>query len=193
MIVNFRYHVFTITAIFAALGLGILIGSSIIGTEGVVEEQKKIIEDIGVNLRRLRTENYQLEGNLKKLKSELDYRTELEQRFFSLTMNKMSGEERVYYLISDENLTGSFKDKLRNIFSGAGAEIKFPDSLQNLKESNEFNKIILWRMDEKEEDLKIDPERVLRYNEIVPDYNLTSNFMGLILAILESELDEIGK
>ena len=41
MFMNLRYHIFTISAIFAALGIGILIGTCIIGDEGLLEEQQR--------------------------------------------------------------------------------------------------------------------------------------------------------
>lgn len=71
MIINFRYHFFTVTAIFVALGLGILIGSSIVGNDGLVKEQRRLVKNINDEFSRLQDENSRLAKGIRTLETEL--------------------------------------------------------------------------------------------------------------------------
>src|SRR5690554_8050769 len=102
MIINFRYHIFTITAIFAALGLGILIGSSIIGHEGLVEEQEKLINNIANSIKQLSTENMQLKSELGIMKERVEYYSELEMNLLALIVEERLAD-REYLLVCPED------------------------------------------------------------------------------------------
>lgn len=65
--VDLKYHITSIVAIFLALGLGILIGSSIVGDNLLVDQQKKIID-------RLEEQFYVLRDRDKKLEADNEYK-----------------------------------------------------------------------------------------------------------------------
>ena len=121
MILNFRYHIFTITAIFAALGLGMLIGSSIIGQEGLLEEQKKIINNISLDINRLRIENQELKKGKDQLEEELANRQNIERKYLSLILNNLLNDAE-YYLVHDQ-IKASLLNDVKEIFSAAEVKI----------------------------------------------------------------------
>lgn len=59
MVIDLKYHLSTIIAIFLALGIGILIGSAMIGDDGMVREQQHLIVQIEKDLNSLRSQNSQ--------------------------------------------------------------------------------------------------------------------------------------
>lgn len=104
---NLRYHIFTISAIFAALGIGILIGTCIIGDEGLLEEQQRIIRDISNDINRLKEENSRLLKNLNTLEADLNYKKNIEQKLYPLLLKDLM-EGRSFFLlynnVSEEKL-----------------------------------------------------------------------------------------
>lgn len=57
---DIRYHVATLVAIFIALGVGILIGSTLVGGDVMVEQQKKIISQLEAQFDDLRERESQM-------------------------------------------------------------------------------------------------------------------------------------
>lgn len=190
MIVNFRYHVFTITAIFAALGIGILIGSSFIGHEGLLEEQKKIINDIANNLNNLRSENFKLKENNQTLQDELSYREQLEQQLLALAA-KNGLIEKKYVLITTGKMNKTVNNKINDYFSQIGIDIQVIKDYENLNDIKRIN-LILWGQGAKKiKDFITGNENVSFIEQkINTEYNLSTNLFMLMLAILESELNE---
>lgn len=65
--IDIRYHIASIVAVFLALGLGVLIGSTIVGDDLLVDQQKKLLDRLEeqFTLFREREENLVLENNYK--------------------------------------------------------------------------------------------------------------------------------
>ncbi|HHY40177.1 MAG TPA: copper transporter, partial [Syntrophaceticus sp.] len=55
--VDIIYHIASLAAVFLALGLGILIGTSMISSDAINEQQKKMIEGLEKEFAVLREEN----------------------------------------------------------------------------------------------------------------------------------------
>lgn len=101
MIINFRYHFFTITAIFAALGIGILIGSSIVGNEGFEKEQRKIIENISEEISHLKKENTNLTKGINILETELISVKSIDAEIYSLIIKNHLKNKKIILLYDD--------------------------------------------------------------------------------------------
>ncbi len=52
--IDIRYHIATIVAVFVALGVGILIGSTLVGSDVLIEQQKKMITQLESQFTELR-------------------------------------------------------------------------------------------------------------------------------------------
>lgn len=150
MIINFRYHIFTITAIFAALGIGILIGSSIIGNEGLLEEQQRIVREISNDIDRMKDENTRLLKSISSLKQTWTIRKN-RRATISFTLRGQNGRKKVFLLynnVSEEKLNELvYYLKLMNInfdflqFDKDKWSEIFP-------ELNNFNYLISWNLGE---------------------------------------------
>lgn len=62
--INFRYHVVSIVAVFLALGIGIIMGTSVID-RAVVDRLERQQSDLSKNVDDVRSENNRLRGELK--------------------------------------------------------------------------------------------------------------------------------
>ncbi len=185
MIVNFRYHIFTITAIFAALGLGILIGSSIIGQEGLVEEQKKIINNISLDINRLKIENQDLKTGRAQLERQLLQRDQTEKDFLTLILSALLSEAE-YYLIHQQ-IDPSLLKELEGIFTAAGVRISLASSEQELAWPEGISKIILWTAG-----ASVQGDMMAKLTEKSGDSKVLTcrqaNILELISLLLEDEL-----
>ncbi|ACL69418.1 copper transporter [Halothermothrix orenii] len=142
MILNFRYHLFTISAIFAALGIGILIGSSIIGHDKLILEQERIIKDIGDDIKNIRQENLQLKNDITEMEKELEYRKKIEKRFYTLVLKDIIKGEN-YYLILSDRLKENYGSELEYIFEKAGVQLKFINNIEEFQLDKQ-GKVIIW-------------------------------------------------
>ena len=71
MIIDLRYHVFSLAAVFLALGLGIAIGSALPGTDTLLREQEKVITRLEEEFAQLRSERRALEEMVAEKEEEL--------------------------------------------------------------------------------------------------------------------------
>ncbi len=185
MIINFRYHIFTITAIFAALGLGILIGSSIIGHEGLLDEQRHIIKNISNDINNLKKENKSLTLGISTLEQKLTERDNLEKSIVSLLLTDYMKEEQLILIYNDldqENI-----NELSNYLKIMGTNFDLYDFQDfdrdsfSSEENNEFDRVITWNIDTSLsthlDGLNINNTAILEYNK--------RDVLGLLFNIIE--------
>ncbi len=176
MILDIRYHIFTITAIFASLGLGILIGTSLIGDETLVREQQRMIKEIGQDINNLKTTNSKLKQNLSNLNQELEYKHKMEKKILSTYLEKNVNEGE-YLIYAKTNLS----EDIKQIFNSAEIKLVSKDDL--VPDQVKGNKKLIYLGAESINGL---PEKILKdfKNDIItcPD----SDPLGLILTLLES-------
>jgi hypothetical protein len=73
LLIDLRYHLGSLVAVFLALGIGILTGYSLFGKEGLLEQQQQqLVDELEVRFARLKDEREQLELNLARLAQELE-------------------------------------------------------------------------------------------------------------------------
>ncbi|MFW6021941.1 MAG: copper transporter [Halanaerobiaceae bacterium] len=152
MIINFRYHVFTITAIFAALGLGILIGSSIIGNDGILAEQKFIIENISKDIDRLQNRNQNLLNDLNQLNQKLTNKRKIEENLYPLLIKDLLKNKKLCIMYN--NLNQDKINEVKNYFEIMGSKTDFIQVDNNsmiekiIGDNNtSYDQIITWNMD----------------------------------------------
>ena len=183
MFYGFKYHIFTITAIFAALGLGILIGTSLISDDILVQEQERLIENIRSDIRDISDENIALKEDMKELKEELSYRKEMEKRILSFFVQD-EFENRQYVLHTGKENLEEYKNKIKDI----GLNIKIVDDIEKL-EKDKLSKLILWNYENKDKiQEKLDDDREEETFEIL-SYD-KPDLIGLIMKIMEREIND---
>lgn len=93
MVVDIRYHLASLVAVFFALGLGILVGMSIASAENGNELQKQWMAAIENQLEALRHERRELESRLEAVSAERDlYREFAEDAVAALIDGRLAGE-----------------------------------------------------------------------------------------------------
>ena len=68
--IDLKYHIASIVAVFLALGLGVIIGSTIVGDDLLVDQQQKLIE-------RLEEQFYTLKDRENELLEDNNYKEQL--------------------------------------------------------------------------------------------------------------------
>lgn len=191
MIINFRYHVFTITAIFAALGIGILIGSSIIGNEGLLEEQRRIVKNISEDINRLKEENTQLLESIHLLEKDLLYKKDIEQKVYPLLLKDLMEEKR--FCLFYNNVTDKQLEELAYYFGLMDVDYNIlnyakEDEQEKFSNLSSFNYFISWNIDKPlNEFMKVSVEELKNY----PIFNYQGeDVQGLIINIIKDVLDD---
>ncbi|WP_066637528.1 copper transporter [Desulfolucanica intricata] len=120
MIIDLKYHIASLVAVFLALGIGILIGSTMLGSDTIVKTQKQMTDNLGQQLEILREENEAIETRANKLEYNNNILNEYEKEVLPLLVaNRLSGQ-KVAIL---ETHSSGVSDNLKNIFKLAGAEV----------------------------------------------------------------------
>ncbi|MGO0122873.1 copper transporter [Desulfothermobacter acidiphilus] len=70
MIIDLRYHIATLVALFLMLGLGILIGTSLIGNDALLRQQEQMATRLEKQLEELRQENMRVQKLCEATESE---------------------------------------------------------------------------------------------------------------------------
>mgnify|MGYP000675221537 CR=1 FL=1 len=70
MIIDLRYHIVSLVAVFLALGIGILVGSTVLGGETLVKQQQELASRLEQHLEGLRRENDALRAELGRAEKE---------------------------------------------------------------------------------------------------------------------------
>lgn len=121
MFLDLRYHITSLAAIFLALGIGILIGSSMIGSDAMTKQQKKMIEGIEKEFALLREENKQNEEQLIKSQEVMANQQQFNQSVLPLLVrDKLKGRK---VALLDLNYHKEH-DGLANVLRSAGADVQ---------------------------------------------------------------------
>lgn len=120
MIINMRYYLVTIAAIFLALGIGIFIGFTLDGQEIFVEQQQSLISDLELKFGELKGENVALNNLIDEKEDELLlYRDFINQIFPRLVEDKLKGLNVAIVESSDQSINTGLITSLKK----AGANV----------------------------------------------------------------------
>ncbi|MBM7555250.1 copper transporter [Halanaerobacter jeridensis] len=141
MLVNMKYHLVTIMALFITLAIGILIGSTIIGNGSISEQQQKLISDLKDDFKTLRTENQRFKGEIDRLEEQLAVNLKYRKKVLSfLFKDRLKGEKLL--VITGDNIEKRITTKVINYLKLAN-----PGVIKILKENDleqgKYNKIIV--------------------------------------------------
>lgn len=129
--VDLRYHLLTITAIFLALTVGIVIGMALPGTEIFSEQQQMALADLETNFTRLKTQTSQQEAQLLLLNSRLQAAEDLghlvyprlvEERLAGVKMGVIAGP-----------MATNNHDLVQEALATAGAELEWELTLDQVE------------------------------------------------------------
>jgi hypothetical protein len=122
MIIDLRYHVFSLAAVFLALGLGIAIGSVLPGTDTLLREQEKVITRLEEEFTQLRSERRALEAMVAEKEGELAVMHRFHQEVLPLLAGGLLDGCKVLFLKNGETPDEAVED-LGNFLREAGAVV----------------------------------------------------------------------
>jgi hypothetical protein len=140
MIIDFKYHIASLVAVFLALGIGILIGSAMgVGNEVVSQQQEKLIDSLQRDFTGLREQNRQAAAELQVAKTESGIYEEFANRIFPvLTVNRLTGKRVAVVETNRPGMHGELSSALHQ----AGAEVtSFTSLVGDLQEPGTFEQV----------------------------------------------------
>ena len=118
--IDIRYHIVSIVAVFLALGMGILIGSTIVSNDVMIAQQQKIIDRLENQFSKLREhESALMAEDVKKSKMITNYENFAQSVLVPIVAHQLEG--RNVALISSTNQ--AMPSGIINTLSLAGANI----------------------------------------------------------------------
>ncbi len=117
---DFRYHVVTLVAVFMALGIGIVIGSALLGNDALVQQQREMTDRLEQQLEEMRQENKAVQAKIHDLEAEQTIQKQFEKQILpALITDKLAG---VSVAIIETNNYG-VREELLNTLEISGAEV----------------------------------------------------------------------
>lgn len=121
MIIDYRYHVASLVAVFIALGIGILVGSAVLGNEVIEERQKQLADRLEVQLEELRQKNEAVQARANHLEIDNNIQKQFEKQVLPpMVTGKLTGKRLA---IVETNSYG-FRDDLVDTLTMAGATVQ---------------------------------------------------------------------
>jgi hypothetical protein len=122
MIVDMRYHVASLVAVFFALGLGILIGANI-GERAINLQFEKQIAHLEQTYQKIRDDQKLLQGSLQIKEDELEIANQFQKAIIpNLITNRLIGR-RIAFIRTNETVEFKYAKQLVNLLRQAGAEV----------------------------------------------------------------------
>lgn len=120
MIIDFRYHIASLVAVFLALGLGILVGGIFLKSDIVVNRQKEITDRLEVQIEQLRQKNEAVGNEISTLQLNYKAQGDFEKQVLPLLVK---GRLQGYQLAIVETNNYSFSNNIVEAIQLSGAEV----------------------------------------------------------------------
>lgn len=121
MIIDLRYHVVSLVAVFLALGLGIIIGANIGKTFNL--EFDKQIERLELTYQKIRDDQKLLQASLQAKENELEIANQFQKAIIpNLITNRLLGK-RIAIIRTNDSVNFKSAKQLVNLLRQAGAEV----------------------------------------------------------------------
>ncbi|GAB6139173.1 copper transporter [Halanaerobaculum tunisiense] len=141
MLIDLRYHIITVVIIFITLGIGILIGSTMVGNDLIIEQQQSLINNLEQNLTDLRNKNTTFKTRIQELEAKLATNLEFQETILPLVVQEQLAEQRLLLLLGD-NINPNLRQKVEKILELADIDqLKIISDRRELNQ--EFQKILL--------------------------------------------------
>lgn len=117
MLIDLKYHIVSLIAVFLALGFGILVGSTLLPNTLILDRQNAIITKLEKDFQKIREEN-------QKIKSKIKVSQNFERKVFPvLIKDKLKGIKlNILEIFEEEDY--KLRDSLTDVLKISGAEIK---------------------------------------------------------------------
>lgn len=119
---NLKYHIVSLVAVFCALGIGIFIGSNLVGDDILAEQQKQLVTRLEEEFNLLREQNKDAQNELMVFKSVTDdYRAFCEQVSPLIISDRLAGKSVAVLQMNSSVAT----EKIVKTLQDAGADVPY--------------------------------------------------------------------
>ncbi len=123
MIIDLKYHIASLIAVFLALGIGILVGTAVLGNDVndvIVQQQKQMVEKLNRDFEQIRKENKAAQDEIAAYKTSLNISKDFEKQILPLLVtSRLNGKQ---IAIIETNSYGFHEDWI-NTLKLAGAKV----------------------------------------------------------------------
>lgn len=128
MIIDIKYHIASLVAVFLALALGILIGTTMLGNETIVENQRQLTDRMEAQLESLRQNNETIQARADSLEMENNLQKEFERNVLPvLVAGRLEGKS---IAVIETNSYG-FPDSVVETIELAGGKVTSVTTILN--------------------------------------------------------------
>ena len=123
MIIDLKYHIASLVAVFLALGIGIFIGSAMLGNDVndvIVQQQNKMFENLKTDLDQMRKDNKSARDEIATYETSLSIGKQFEEQLLPIMISKKLVGKQV--AIIETNNYGFHEDWI-NTLKSAGARV----------------------------------------------------------------------
>lgn len=155
MIIDYKYHIASLVAVFLALGIGILIGSTMLGNDTLIEYQKQVTDRLENQLQSMRETNESTQARASALEKDSGIHKQFEKEILPVLV---AGRlENKNFALLELNTFG-FPPEITRIINDAGGEVTSVTSINNFYDNrntlNDLYTVMGWE--------ETDPEKQIR-------------------------------
>ena len=152
MHINFKYFIVSIGAIFLALGVGILIGTSMGSSVDIQEQNAAIVTDIDKQFKQLKEKDDKLTETNKNLLAKIDnIKDFIAENESLLSDQKLSGKKLALISFNEKANVDSVKNALTNAGASIELDIQIKDEVLNTTNLEKINTKLSLKFTKKEE------------------------------------------
>lgn len=152
MHINFKYFIVSIGAIFLALGVGILIGTSMGSSVDIQEQNAAIVTDIDKQFKQLKEKDDKLTETNKNLLAKIDnVKDFIADNESLLSDQKLSGKKLALISFNEKANVDSVKNALTNAGASIELDIQIKDEVLNTTNLEKINTKLNQKFTKKEE------------------------------------------
>lgn len=192
MIVDFKYHIASLVAVFMALGIGVIIGSSVLGesiVRNIVAEQELLITRLEEDYDGLKSELSITREEIKKQKAIInDYQCYAENTLSHILKDRLKGKRIA--LVVNPLSKDTASDLIRNGLELAGAELLLDLSLEEvcaMVDSFSVDSVVVWGEGKEKQELmaRLKDSKVPIYAGLSEQQNKGEEIPGLVSLFLQ--------
>jgi len=86
-VIDIKYHIASLVAVFLALGIGLLMGTTLLGNDTLIDYQKQVTNRLETQLENLRQKNESVETMANALEMDLNIQTDFNNKVLPVLVN----------------------------------------------------------------------------------------------------------
>ena len=140
MIIDYKYHIASLVAVFLALGIGIIIGSTMLGNDALIEYQKQVTNRLETQLQSLRETNVSIQAKASALEIDSGTHKQFEKTVLpALVTKRLEGQKFALLTLN----TFGFPPETTGIINDSGGQVTSVTSLSDFYDQPEIlNKFV---------------------------------------------------